>query len=163
MSRIFCLEKAVPLPIMLTLAFAVLLWAPPAFPQSNLGELLDTGAKKLSAEEFKEQVVQRVIVGPTPTGGNLELMYATNGMVQGIGSSTEHSISVAPISGEWTIDDSGRICTSMRMGAGGGASPGLGVTLPPRCQFWFKYAEQYFFSDSDSDRRARVLRRTIKP
>jgi hypothetical protein len=145
------------LPTLLPLAFAVLLWAPLAFAQSNLGELLDAGAKQLSAEEFKEQVVQRIIVGPTASGGNLEVMYANNGMIQGEGTHPAFSgHAFSPISGEWTTDDNGRVCTSMRIGSSQSA------TLPTRCQFWFKYAEQYFFSDSDSDRRARVLRRTIK-
>jgi hypothetical protein len=160
--RIFCQEKTVPPSIILSLAFALLLWAPFAAAQSNVGELLDAGAKKLSAEEFKEELVQRMIVGPTLSGGNLEVMYATTGALAGIGSYAGLNLSVAPISGELTIEDNGKICTSMRMGTGGGASPGQGVTLPSRCQFWFKYADQYFLADSDSDRRARVLRRTVK-
>jgi hypothetical protein len=142
---------------MLPLAFALLLGAPFAVAQSNLGELLDAGAKKLSTEEFKEEVVQRVIVGPTATGGNLEVMYAHSGVIAGRGAAVPGANSVlAPISGEWTTDDNGRVCTSMRIGS----NPGL--MLPPRCQFWFKYTEEYFFSDSDSDRRARVFRRTVK-
>jgi hypothetical protein len=136
----------------------LVLWVPLAAAQSNLGELLDGGAKKLSAEEFRQEVVQRVIVGPTLSGGSLEVMYASNGVIQGQG--TYGTITLAPISGEWTIDDNARICTSMRIG--GGSGTGGGVALPSRCQFWFKHAEQYFFSDSDSDRRARVLRRTVK-
>jgi len=40
--------------------------------------------------------------------------------------------------------------------------PVPGVTLPPRCQFWFKHDRQYFVSDSDSDRSVRVLRRAPK-
>ena len=47
----------------------------------------------------------------------------------------------------------------MRVQASG--SP-VGTFLPFRCQFWFKYKEQYFLSDSDTDRQARVLVRTIK-
>jgi hypothetical protein len=162
MSRLFFCEKSVPKHTRLPLGFAIFVWLPMAIAQSNLGELLDAGAKKLSGEEFKQELVQRVIVGPTASGGTHEVIYTTTGMVQGTGSYAALNLSVAPISGDWTLDDNGRICTSMRIGTGGGASPGLGTTLPPRCQFWFKYADQYFLSDSDSDRRARVLRRTIK-
>jgi hypothetical protein len=162
MSRIFCQEKAVPLPTMSPLAFALLLWAPLAMAQNNIGELLDAGAKKLSIEEFKEEVVQRVIAGPTPSGGNLEVMYAHSGVIQGLGSYQGFAPTRASIDGEWTTDDNGRVCTSMRIGAGATSSLAGGVMLPPRCQFWFKYAGQYFLSDSDSDRRARVLRRTVK-
>ena len=149
--------KAVRLTTKLSLRVALLLWAPLAVAQSNLGELLDAGAKKLSIEEFKEQVVQRVIVGPTASGGNLEVMYAHSGVIAGRGAWVPGANTVlAPISGEWTTDDNGRVCTSMRIGS----NPGL--LLPPRCQFWFKYTEEYFFSDSDSDRHVRVLRRTVK-
>src|SRR5882672_9331002 len=147
-----------PLPTNLPLGFALLLWAQLAMGQNNLGELLDAGATRLSPEAFKEGVVQRMIVGVTASGGRIEVMYASNGAVQGTGSYTAHNISLAPISGEWTIDDNGRICTSMRIGGGIGGMQG--VILPPRCQFWFKYGEQYFLSDYDSDRSARLLRRT---
>jgi hypothetical protein len=162
MPSLFNREKGV-LSATLLSALALVLWAPLAVAQSKLGELLDAGGTRLSPEAFKEEVVQRVIVGPTATGGTLELMYAANGMVQGRGSSTglfgASGVPMAPINGEWTIGDNGRICTSMQIGGGTGMAA---VTLLPRCQFWFKYAGQYFFSDSDSDRGARVLRRTLK-
>jgi hypothetical protein len=35
------------------------------------------------------------------------------------------------------------------------------MTLPQRCQFWFKLGETYYLAESDSDRHARVLRRTL--
>ena len=143
-----------PLATKLLSALALLLWAPLAAAQNNLGALLDAGAKKLSAEEFRQEVVQRLIVGPTLSGGSLEVMYANNGVIQGRGT---HPLFTGrpldPISGEWKIDGTGKICTSMRIGD---------TPLPYRCQFWFKHDEQYFFSDSDSDRSARVLRRTVK-
>ena len=147
----------------LRLGTGLLLWAPLAAAQSNLGALLDAGAKKLSAEEFREEVVQRVVVGPTATGGSLEVMYANSGVIQGVGTFSGSSL-FAPISGDWKIDDTGRICTSMRIGAGSqyaGAAQ-MGVMLPPRCQIWFRYKGQYFLADSDSDRSAKVLPRTLK-
>ncbi len=49
----------------------------------------------------------------------------------------------------------------MQIGGGPGGAVS-GVALPGRCQVWFKYGNQYFISDSDSDRSARVLRRTLK-
>ena len=153
MSRRFVLEKTEPLSMRLLLAFSLLLWVPLAVAQSDLGALLDAGAKKLSAEEFRQELVQRMIVGPlNQQGGNLEVEYASNGLVQGIGQTASYPRYIS-VYGNWKIDDSGRICTSMRF---------ENLVLPDRCQFWFKYAEQYFLSDSDSDRRARVLRRTIK-
>ena len=140
-------------------ALALLLWAPLAAAQNNLGALLDAGATRLSPEAFKEEVVQRVIVGLTGAGGEIEVMYASTGVIQGIGSYQQLApVHIVGVSGEWMLDDNGRVCTAMQIGGGGGTP----VMLPPRCQFWFKYNGQYFMSDSDSDRRTRVLRRTLK-
>jgi hypothetical protein len=151
---LFRQERTMTLSAKLRLGMVLLLWVPLAAAQRNLGELLDGGAKKLSVEEFKEELVQRTMVGPTPSGGgNLEIMYANNGVIQGLGSQPPFMNTPQPVRGEWKFDDSGKICTSMSI---------LTVNLPYRCQFWFNYAGQYFLSDSDSDRSARVLRRTVK-
>jgi hypothetical protein len=86
----------------------------------------------------------------------MELMYASSGMIQG-SSDTPNVKGVtltAPIDGVWNVDDSGRICTSMVIGRN---------MLPLRCQFWFKYKEDYFVADSDSDRYVKVFRRSVKP
>lgn len=146
---------------------ALWLIATPTIAQSNLGELLDAGATKLSAEEFSREVVQHTIFGPTATGGQIEVMYANNGSVQGLGTiGAAWGTSVtAPINGQWTFGDKGTVCTTMQIA--GGVNAGVGgssasIVLPRRCQFWFKYGGQYFLSDSDSDRRARVLQRTAK-
>jgi hypothetical protein len=147
------------------LGIALLLFAQFAVAQSKLGELLDVGAKKLSADEFRQELVQRVLVGPTPTGGNLEMMYAANGSVEGWGAANPTATYTAAgvgLRGEWTLDGAGRTCTSLRIGGVGSYPGGTSTPLPPRCQFWFKYKEQYFLSDSDTDRSARVLSRTIK-
>jgi hypothetical protein len=139
------------------LAIALWLCAPLALAQDKLGELLDAGARKLSAEEFRQELVQRVIVGPTMSGGTLEVLYANSGEIQGRGIAVAStSFTPTPVSGEWRIGDTGKICSSMQLG---GTNT---VILPSRCQSWFKLADQYFLSDSDSDRQARVLRRTIK-
>ncbi len=155
---LFRQERTMTLSAKLRLGMVLVLWVPLAAAQSNLGELLDGGAKKLSVEEFKQEVVQHELVGPTASGGNLEVMYAPTGAIAGRGSNV-YTPALVTIDGEWTTDDNGRVCTSMRIG-GGDFKPG--VMLPPRCQFWFKYKQQYFLSDSDSDRSARVLRRTVK-
>jgi hypothetical protein len=154
----------------LRLGTVLVLWAPLSAAQSNLGALLDGGAKQMSAEEFREEVVQRLIVGLTAAGGTLEVIYANSGVIAGNGNYFDlGAFRLAAISGEWRIDDNGRVCTSMRIsGAAGGAIGGAGAAgtgamiLPPRCQFWFKYNEAYFLCDSDSDRSAKVLRRTLK-
>lgn len=121
MSRPMNEERTVPLPTKLLLGLALLLLVPFAAAQNNLGELLDAGAKKLSPEEFRQDVVQRVIVGPALSGARMELIYATSGVIQGRsellggGSPTQFGY-LASIDGVWNIDDSGRICHSMVAG-----------------------------------------------
>ena len=153
--RDFRQQKDFPLRTKLLQVIALFLWAPFGLAQNNLGEVLDAGGKVLSAEEFRRAVVQRVITGPMPSGGSLEVVYLTNGAIQGVGRHPLLSFSQpnAQIRGQWTIDDKERVCTSMWIGD---------TPLPARCQVWFKYDEQYFLSDSDSDRSMRVLRRTVK-
>lgn len=143
---------------------AALVAAAPVFGQTTLGALLDAGAKPLSAAQFQEQVVQRTIVGPLPTGGQMEMMYVSNGTIQGVAAGNSAYITpisggaTAPISGEWRIDDAARVCTTMRIVYGSGTA----VVMPARCQHWFKFGNDYFFADSDTDRSVRVLKRTIR-
>ena len=49
----------------------------------------------------------------------------------------------------------------MRIGPEGGGSTS-GTSLPSNCMDWFKSGDTYFISDSDDDRSAKVLSRTIK-
>ena len=159
MSCLLNENKAVPRPSRLLVAIALLLFTPLAVAQNTLGELLDASAKKISPEEFRQQVVQRTIVGAAPSGARMELIYAASGVIGGRAELSQAVITatganvIAPIDGVWTIDDSGRICTSITIQS---------LFLPFRCQYWFKYKDDYFVADSDSDRGAKVLRRTVK-
>lgn len=145
------------------LAIALLLLAPLAVAQTNLGQLLDAGGKKLSAQDFEEQLVQQMLIGPSGTGVPLEIIYTAQGSVVGSGTSPG-GIGMTRFGGQWRFDANGKVCASMIVGgqyaAGGPASPS--VILPERCQSWFKLGEQYFLSDSDTDRSTRVLVRTLK-
>ena len=140
MSRLFYEEKAVPTPTKLLLGLALLLLVPFAVAQNNLGELLDAGARKLSAEEFRQEVTQHVLLGVAPTGMRMEVMYGSSGVIQGSSSqytdtrNPQSNVAFGPIDGVWTVDDSGRTCTSVVIGR---------TFLPFRCQFWFKYKEDY--------------------
>ena len=132
---------------------------------SNLGELLDVGAKALSADEFRQQVIRQVLIGSIPSVGTIELVYTTDGNLQGVSWPSPDAIKfmeAAPLTGQWTIDQMGRVCTSIQV-TRMQTPPRPGVNLPPRCQFWFKQGGQYFLSDSDSERRAQVFPRAIKP
>jgi len=142
-------------PATYALGFVAALLSSVAAAQSTLGDLLDAGATRLSADAFKEEVVQHTIVGPTSTGGTMEVMYVSNGSIQGKGTAPMNPQFpiLGAVRGEWKIDDADRVCAAMVMS---------GTVLPPRCQYWFKLGDAYFISDSDSDRRTKVLQRTIK-
>ncbi|MET0640698.1 MAG: hypothetical protein ABWZ19_11840 [Hyphomicrobium sp.] len=151
------------------LMIAVASWVSVAFAQTNLGAVLDVGGRQLSADEFKRDVVGKVMRGvgtiaggattSTTRSGTLELVYLSAGAIRGaaqgagLGGAAAAGASFA-IDGSWTIDERERVCTSIRMGA---------VVLAPRCQFWFVQGKQYFLSDSDSDRSARISSYTVQP
>jgi|KBSMisStaDraftv2_1062788.scaffolds.fasta_scaffold669729_2 hypothetical protein len=137
---------------------ALTLCASGASAQKNLGELLDAGARKMSAEEFRHELVGKVVVGPGPSGNVLELVYLDDGQIQGIGANTMMGGEFAPnvqygIRGSWRVEDTAQICASMWIGR---------VTLPARCQYWYSFDGRYYQSDSDFDRSTSVLPRTIK-
>lgn len=147
-----------PLTMKVLLGLALLLVVPFAVAQNNLGELLDAGAKRVSAEEFRREVAQHTVVGAIPWGeGRMELVYTNSGVIQGsvnlTGASSFGAPYISAIDGVWNIDDSGRICASMLIGR---------TSLPFRCQYWFKYKDDYFIADADSDRGAKLFRRTVK-
>ena len=157
MSRLLNEKKAVPRPTKVLLGLALLLFAPFAVAQNNLGELLDAGAKKISPDEFRQDVVHRTLVGPTLSGAQLELMFASSGVLQGrtqADAAGRAGAILTPVDGVWNIDDSGRICVSMIFGR---------TMIPFRCQYWFKYKDDYFVADAETDPKAKVLRRTVKP
>ena len=108
----------------------------------------------MSAKEFEAEIVQRALLGPAPTGGELEMMYTSKGLIVGAGRHPNFEANtLVGIGGEWKLDEAGRACSSMRIG---------GVPLPYRCQYWYKLADKYYASDSDVDRSTKVLSRTIK-
>lgn len=133
-----------------------------ATAQTTLGELLDAGATIMKVEDFQQEVVSRLLFGKSPSGGDLEIVYGASGTVEGAGSPPRTAnwiVQKVMISGRWSADKDGRICTILRFGQ---LSGGSSDTLPPRCQYWFKLGDAYFVSDYDSDRSAKVLRRTLK-
>jgi hypothetical protein len=128
--------------------------AVPATAQETLGAVLDAGAKRISAKDFETEIVQRIVVGPGPTGGELELMYTSKGTVEGSGRHPMFAyVNYAAVRGEWKLDEAGRACLSMLIAS---------IPLPSRCQYWYKLGDKYYVSDSDVDRSAKVLSRTIK-
>ena len=141
-------------------------------PFQVLGDLLDAGGKLMPAQQFSQEIVQRLFVGRLSSGALIEVMYTASGTVvgnlrrggagQSVGGESNFGRSFgAPqnwlVSGSWTIDDSERICATLTVNYAQGAS-----MFPKRCQFWFKLGDKYFESDSDEDRSAKLLVRVLK-
>ena len=162
-------RRTLPLLGQWSLVIAAASWVPLAMAQTNLGAVLDSGGRQVSADEFKRDVVGRVMRGDTTartpgggasaTAGTLDLVYLSAGGVRGSGQSgtlggARGGGASFAVEGSWTIDERERVCTSMRAGA---------VVFAPRCQFWYVREKTYFLSDSDSDRSARISSYTIQP
>ena len=156
---------AVARPVRAAFACTLSLIVSSAFAQATLGELLDAGATLLTPDDFRREVVQRTLVGLAAAGGKFEIMYGNSGLIAGVGAPPENIMSPIKevgVQGEWFADNEGRICTTLRFGAAAPAIPQGPTIVPRRCQYWFKASEAYFLSDYDSDRGAKVLRRTVK-
>ncbi len=129
--------------------------ATPATVPRKLGEVLDQGARRLSGKDFESEVMQRNLEGPTPAGGYLEFMYAANGRIGGLAkwpiTATRNNFD-----GTWTIDESGKICTTFEVMSGTNVAP-----AERRCQHWYWLGDRFYISDSDSDRSARVIWRKV--
>jgi hypothetical protein len=142
----------------LILPLALGLWSTATAAQTNVGELLDAGAKPLSAAEFREQIAQHIVSGALRSGTDMEIMYARSGVL--IGEAWNRGdYRRLNIGGEWKIDDKDRVCASINFGGGGYTGQ---IRLPVGCEFWFKLGDKYFVADSDYDRDAKAVVRTLK-
>lgn len=129
------------------LAFLATMLAPVANAQSNLGELLDKGGKKLLKADYIALAPFRVKFEWPQGGGEGDLVYAANGTLTG----TEYhypSRSESPSVGTWTVDDSGSWCIKKKLEAWN--------TTFDRCWYTFRLGDEYFGTLSDTDRNARV-------
>ena len=132
---------------------SALLLAPPAFAQSNLGELLDQGAKKLTKQEFL-LLLPKTHSGITPSGrAEINLTYRPDGSLIGNARSVQTG-STSGITGSWTIDESGKICIKEAFLAWNQTYEG--------CAPWFKLGEQYWAGGSDTDRGSGVYKINLK-
>lgn len=128
-------------------AFLAMMLATVANAQSNLGELLDKGGKKLLKADYIALAPFRVKYEWFQGGGEGDLVYAANGTLTG----TEYhypSRSESPAVGTWTADDSGKWCIKKNMAAWNSNTD--------RCWYTFQLGDEYFGTLSDTDRNARI-------
>lgn len=121
-----------------------------ALAQDKLGELLDSGGRKLSKEEVTATIGGSNFSGPTKEGGQFLANYKADGSLAGFGTNPQGRS--GPLNGTWSVDDSGKLCASFSVGG----------RRSTDCAFVYKGAVDYYVCDSDSDKSAPVLKRTVK-
>jgi hypothetical protein len=118
-----------------------------ALAQSNIGELLDKGGKKVIKADFDALLPLRVKYKWPQGGGDGDLVYAADGTLQGT-ESHWRSRSDSPTTGTWTFDDNGRWCIKKSLIAWN--------TTTDLCWYLFQAGDRYFMSQADIDRSARI-------
>jgi hypothetical protein len=129
-----------------TLLLAVLaVLASSAHAQANLGELLDFGGQKLSADEVRALGDMRVVVRNDDADAFMALR--SDGTAVGMVHNKEGHGS-SELVGQWTLDANGRRCTDIRL-------PAFGTTIL-QCGYTYRLGKEIFFVRSDIDRNATV-------
>jgi hypothetical protein len=123
-----------------------------ALAQSNVGELLAMGGKKLSDDELKSALIGNTLTGATSIGGSFEIAYKTDGSIIGKMSDPRRVDTI--VNGTWGIDDNGKLCTELRYENWNATEK--------RCGFVFRYAGGYFASTPDANPSTAVMRRSIR-
>ncbi len=125
-----------------------------ALAQTNLGELLDMGGKKLSKQEVLGSLSGATLSGETREGAVFETEYKADGTYAGSFVSPQNKRNGNTF-GKWTVDDAGKVCID-------GTARLYQVYPQKSCAFYFKQGNQYYASTSHSDRAAPVSKREIK-
>ena len=125
-----------------------------ALAQTNLGELLDMGGKKLSRQEAVDSLSGATLSGETREGAVFQTEYKADGTYAGSFVSPQNKRNGSTF-GKWTVDDSGKVCID-------GIVRLYQVRPQQSCVFYFRGGDQYYTSASDADRAAPVSKRAIK-
>jgi hypothetical protein len=119
---------------------------------SNLGELLDKGAKRLDAAQLKTLLTGAMVSGTAMNGkSTFEMTYSSdgtaNGRIYGI------RVDQAPgMTGTWKVDEKGQICVDLMTMTFGAVK---------NCTSYYNLNNAYFSSATD-DRSAVVRARAVK-
>ena len=122
------------------------------FAQSNVGELTQQGGKKLSKEELQQLHAGGVTYkGALTNGGTFTEQHKTDGSVSGSAQTPRGS---SGLTGTWTINDEGRLCTVVTIVANGNKLDA--------CRVIWKQGDKYFSSDGDAPATAVISRQFEK-
>ena len=138
----------------LKIAAEIILSMGTAHAQSNLGELLDQGGSKVTKDQWVA-LLPATVSGITTSGkAEFKLTFkpdgtfsGTSASLQGYGSSGNY--------GTWKMDSNGEQCFDENF-------PGWNLKLNT-CGFLYKLGNQYFRSNSDSDKTSPIFKRAINP
>ncbi|MEN9384953.1 MAG: hypothetical protein RL323_2096 [Pseudomonadota bacterium] len=96
--------------LLMTLIATLTALVAPVYAQSNVGELLEKGGKQLGKSDVLELVPLRY-QSKWPNGqGEEELFFTSDGNITGTGYHYG-SRSNSPATGQWKVDEDGRVCT----------------------------------------------------
>jgi len=123
-----------------------------ALAQNSLGELLDAGAKKLSKEAVQSALSGAHVSGKSTSGAATEYFYKADGYFSGNLQNSEGWKSGAV--GTWSVDNSGKLCSEWTLTVNSKKLKG--------CGFIYAKADEYYYTESDSDRTAPIYKRVIK-
>ena len=121
----------------------------PAHAQSNLGELLDKGGRKLMREDYAALPPFRVQYRWPQGGGEGDLVYKADGTLVGTEYHSQTQSESTAI-GTWTVDDNGRWCIKKTLAEWNSKTD--------VCWYSFRIGDEYFGGLSDSDRTSRVFK-----
>ena len=124
-----------------------------AHAQSNLGELLDLGAKKILKPEYVASLPTTVFAVWPDGKGERRLTFFPDGKITG---NEKHYASGATSGsvGKWTMTDSGKICTSVRFTVWQGSRE--------ECRYFFRVGSDVYITLSDAARATPVQKQTIQ-
>jgi hypothetical protein len=118
-----------------------------AFAQSNLGDLLDLGAKKILKADYVATLPATVYAVWPDGKGERVWTFSPDGKITG---NEKHYASGATSGsvGKWTMTDSGKICTSVRFTSWQGSRE--------ECRYFFRVGTDVYITLSDTARATPV-------
>lgn len=114
--------------------------------QANLGELLDFGGEKLSADQVRALGDVRVVVRNDDADAFMALR--SDGTAAGIVHNKQGHGS-SELVGQWTLDADGRRCTDIHLPAFG--------TVIRQCGYTYRLGGDIYFAGSDVNRNSNVI------
>ena len=125
-----------------------------ALAQSTLGELFDSGGKKLSKEDVVAALSGATISETTTNRATFHIKYYADGTYSGNRPAYMGAIEYGArgVFGTWTVDESGNVCSTTKQWGSNNVN----------CRYFYRIGGQYYISNSDSDRSAKVYPRTLE-